>query len=116
MPNKNSPSEHCANLFSSKSLLISLRVKMERNLDLLNRTRINYSELLIDIGKQYLKIIPYADPEEFLDTYLPSYEDIFKILKAEQMRLEEKKRMKNLKIQRAKISSCFLEGSSFSSI
>lgn len=77
---------------------------MERNLDLLNKTRINYSKLLIEIGMQYLKIIPCADPEEFLYTFLPSYKDIFEILKGEQMRLEKKKR---LRIQKSRVLSQF---------
>lgn len=67
---------------------------MERNLDLLNKTRINYSKLLIEIGMQYLKLVPHADPQEFLDVFLPSYDDNLAILRKEQIRLENKNILK----------------------
>lgn len=60
---------------------------MDENLDFLNEARLVFSELLINIGFEQLKIFPQSSPAEFLDTFLPPRDDILEILLGEQARL-----------------------------
>lgn len=60
---------------------------MDENLDFLNRARITLSELIIQVGFDYLAAYPEVDVEEFVDTFFPPRDDIVGILKKEQIRL-----------------------------
>lgn len=73
---------------------------MDQNLDFLADARENYSQLMIEIGSQYLKIFPQANPEEFLETFMPPHNDILMILKREKARIKKKKRLRELKLHR----------------
>lgn len=73
---------------------------MEKNLEFLNQARVTFSELLIQIGIEQLNECPLASPEEFVDTFMPPYDDILMILKKEHSRVKNKKRLKEIKMQR----------------
>lgn len=60
---------------------------MEENLDFLNRARVTYANLLIEIGMEYLETFPHASPSEFLDDFALPSEHILRVLKKEQRRL-----------------------------
>lgn len=53
---------------------------MEEQLNYLNKIRINYSQLLVQIGIQYLKEHPDNNPTEFVATYFPPHKTVHKIL------------------------------------
>lgn len=54
---------------------------MEEKLNFLNKIRINYSKLLVEIGIQYLEEHPDNNPTEFIATYFPPHRTVHKILK-----------------------------------
>lgn len=54
---------------------------MEEKLNFLNKIRINYSTLLVEIGIQYLEEHPDNNPTEFIATYFPPHRIVHKILK-----------------------------------
>ena len=54
---------------------------MEENLNFLNKIRVNYSQILLQIGIQYLQEHPDNNPTEFVATYFPPHRDVYKILK-----------------------------------
>lgn len=76
---------------------------MEDNLEFLNKARSTYSQLMVEVGLQYMEEFPQADPEEFVETFLPPREGILESLTKERTRIESKKRLKQLKIKRKAI-------------
>lgn len=70
---------------------------MEQNLDFLSEVRKTYSNLLIEIGFQYLKCYSHACPEEFLETFMPPRDDILTILKREKARIKKKKHAQRIR-------------------
>lgn len=60
---------------------------MEENLDFLNKARVSYANLLIEIGMEYLETFSHASPEEFLDDFALPSDQILRVLKKEQRRL-----------------------------
>jgi hypothetical protein len=64
---------------------------MDEHFDFLNEARVIFSELVIHIALQQLRISPESDVEEFLDTFLPPRDDILEILLCERARLKKKK-------------------------
>lgn len=54
---------------------------MEEKLNSLNKIRVNYSKLLVQVGIQYLQDHPDNNPNEFVATYFPPAKTVHKILK-----------------------------------
>ncbi|CRK93479.1 CLUMA_CG007015, isoform A [Clunio marinus] len=76
---------------------------MEDNLEFLNKARLTFSKVIIEIGLQYLSIFPHNDLEEFLEIYMPPFNDIHDILKEAQIRI--KKRPSKHKIKKKQASN-----------
>lgn len=57
---------------------------MDSNLNFLNDIRIKNSQLIIEIGLQWIESFPHCDPQEFVDYYFPPRDSIMEILKEEQ--------------------------------
>lgn len=66
---------------------------MEDNLDFLSEILITYSNVLLEIGLQWIELYPNCDPEEFLDEYLPSRTLILDILKTEHTKIKNQSAM-----------------------
>lgn len=73
---------------------------MEENLDSLNKARLRFSQLMIEIGMQYVASFPWAEVEEFVDTYIPPRNEILSILRQEKHKLKRKKSLMKLKARR----------------
>lgn len=74
---------------------------MEKNLKLLDKARINYSSLIVQVGIQYLSAFPDADPEQFVESFVPSNREILAVLMSERAKLKNKKLLGEMKKRRA---------------
>lgn len=64
---------------------------MEKNLKLLDKARINYSSLIVQVGVLYFQAFPDADTEQFVESFVPSNREILAVLMRERAKLKNKK-------------------------